>query len=109
MAATSSATFAIFLEFAYFDANKRAEEFTVQNTATNELLAVRNAVFQPYWRNIHYVEVVRHPIGAEANMRELVKEWAYYERKYTSNSNYYNQVREEAEQVIFIAPKLTIG
>jgi len=109
MAATSSATFAIFLELDRDDRNKRAEESTVQNTATNELLAVRNAVFQQNWHNIHYVEVVRHPIGAEANMRELVKEWAYYERKYTSNSNYYNQVREEAEQVIFIAPKLTIG
>ena len=99
--------FVIFLEFNRDDRNERAEEFAVQNAATNEQLTVRNAHFyKSYWHNAHYVEVLRHPIGADTNMRELVKEWAYYENKY----KFPNEDRDEAEQVIFIAgPSLPIG
>ena len=107
VAATSLATFAIFLEFFYtYDRKKRAnelKEFTAQNPATNEHLAVRNAIFEKQAAGpVYYVEVLRHPIGADASMRELVKEWAIFEKKY--------DFRGEQEQVISVAgPSLTIG
>lgn len=93
MTATTSASFAIFLKFNFYaDRNKRAKEFTVQNVATNEQLAVRNIKPGNF---VRYVEILRHPIGADANMRKLVKEWAF---------------DGEAEQMIFIdGTSLTIG
>ena len=111
MAATVQSTFVIFLEFFNFiDRDERAKEFTVQNPATNEQLSIRNAHFnKPFVQfgghgQINYVEVLRHPIGADANMREWVKQRAYYDYKYDY------QVRDKAEQVISLTgPSLIIG
>ena len=100
MAALTPSTFAIILELNSADRNKRANELAVQNAATNEQLIVRYANFY----HINYVEVLCHPIGADANMRERVKEWAYHE--YKNNYKYDHQ----ADQVISIARQsLKIG
>ena len=97
--------FAIFLEFTRDDRNERAEEFTVQNTATNEQLAIRNAILdKQYWGRTEYMEVLRHPIGADAKIREWIEQRAFYTSKY----KYSWQKLDEAEQVISIA-SLIIG
>ena len=108
MAATTQSTFIIFLEFKYHlgARNKRAKEFTVQNTATNEQFDVRNAIFdKPYWGRTDYAEVLRHPIGADAEIREWIEQRAYYTSKY----KYMWQKLDEAEQVISISPSFIIG
>ena len=88
----------------------------MENATTKEELTVRNACFknpavefeidiqhmeQTLIENIHYVEILRHPRGADVKMREWVKQMAYHEKKYT----------EEANQVITIGgwTPLTIG
>ena len=96
-AATSPSTFIIYLQHALRQHQRLdAEERTLTNAATKEELTVRNAVFQAGALPYHYVEIMRHPIGAEANMREWVKERAYYEK--TWNPTAYG----EEEQVIWI-------
>ena len=105
MAATTSATFVIFLEFSYADRDKRAEEITVQNAATVEQLAVRNGISnKPHSDPINYVEVLRHPT-ADANVRDWVNGWAYYGSKYKFAYEDY----DEAERVISVAGPFTIG
>ena len=78
MTATTSATFAIFIELKFSERDFRVEEFNIEKTATNEQLTVRNAVYNLH----HYVEIKRHSIGADAFMREWIKErasaYAYY-------------------------------
>ena len=96
--------------------------FNIENSTTKEQLVIRNAIFETpetevyYGGIIRYAEVVRHPIGAAAKMREWVDKRAYFEDAYYKTEEegddeegpqpYY----EAFEQVIWIAwPSLTIG
>ena len=57
---------------------------------------MRNASFtKQSGEDIFYTEVLRHPVGAGATMREWVKQRAYYER-------FEPQFYDEAEQVLWI-------
>ena len=91
-ATTTSSAFVVYLQVCYMSLNhllinyvpphERPAEFTIQNAATKEQLTLRNAEIETKANDgifYYYVEVLRHPIGAEAKMREWVKEWAYYE------------------------------
>ena len=79
MLATTQSAFVCYLQF---DRHHRADEGTFENATTKEQLAIRNAQFKrPDGIIIHYVEIVRHPAGAEAKMREWIKGWAYYEAR----------------------------
>ena len=75
-ATAPSAAFVIFLELCgeWRQRDYRAEELTIQNAATKEQLVVRNASFITKYRiRVRYVEIQRYPVGAEANMREWIK------------------------------------
>ena len=94
MAATTASTFVILLHFYYNEHNIRVEEFTMDKAATNEQLAVRNGIFErPEGYDIHYVEILRHPKGAETIMRDWIKKRAYYEKKYKDG----NDIEVEAD------------
>jgi hypothetical protein len=68
-------------------------------------MTVRNASFRwlKHGVDIHYAEILRHPFGTDANMREWIEGRAYFEKKYNSNG--------EAERMILIGDcsGLTIG
>jgi len=96
MAAATSSKFVIFLHFYYGEQHIRVEEFNIDNAATNEQLTVRNAMFKMHpvsSNSIHYVEILRHPKGADAKMRDWVKGRAYYEKKYKDG----NDIEVEAD------------
>ena len=87
LAATTQSAFVIFLQFFRLQSHLRADELTFENEATNEELTIRNAIYEkPNGEIVHYVEVLRHPIGAEAKMRKWVKERAYFEQTYNSSN-----------------------
>ena len=85
-----------------------AEEFTIENAATNEKLSVRNAIFQKPMNgtDMHYAEIVRHPTGADAQIREWIKQRAYYEKDYSSEIDGLGQYDKE-EQTIKIGRMAT--
>ena len=92
MAATTPSTFVIFLQSFHSEpeGHVRVEKFTIDNAATNEQLTVRNAMFKMHptsSNSIHYVEIVRHPRGAEAKMRDWVKGRAYYKNNYKDDDD----------------------
>ena len=76
-------------------------EFILENTDTNEQLTVRNAIFEKPMNGdkIHYVQILRYPMGAEAKM------WGWIE------ANGRRLYQEADERVISIGgwPSLTIG
>ena len=80
LTATTRSAFVIYIE--HYLSRHVAEERTDPNATTNEQLSVRNAVFKApmYREKIRYVEIMRYPTGAEANMREWVKRRAYFEQ-----------------------------
>ena len=103
LAATTSSAFVIFLEFDYSERHLRVGEFTFENAATKEELTVRDAIFKNPLNgaDVHYVELLRHPIGADAIMREWIAKRAYYEKQYSSH------VDENNKEIWIYAP--TIG
>ena len=84
LAATTQSAFVILLQLKYAERHLRADELTLENAATKEELTVRNANFawlkQGY--DIHYVEIMRNPIGAE--MREWIEKRTYYENDFNN-------------------------
>ena len=78
----------------------------MENAATNEQLGVRNAILElpetekHQGLDIHYVEIVRHPAGADAKIRDWIEKRAYFEKIYTENV-------EEEQQIMISWP--TIG
>ena len=108
MAAITSSTFVIFIRN---HSNFRPDERAEQSLDTDEELAVRNALFESALEeenNIEYVEIMRHPIGAETKMREWIKERAYFEKK--CRGRYFDDVEQhdQLEQVVCVT-QLTIG
>jgi len=96
LAATSPSIFVIFLESSQSEQHNRAEKLTIQNAATKEQLVVRNVCFNTTWGfDVIYVEIVRHPIGACAKIREWIKKRAYYEK-------FYGRSYDETEQIISV-------
>ena len=73
----------IFLSY-QFEQHNRTEEFSIENAATKEELAVRNAISEKpgHGGNIHYVEIMRYPTGADVNMREWIKVRANFEKNF---------------------------
>ena len=101
LGATTASTFVISLEFYRDELHDRVEEFKLENAKTNELLAARNAQVQNE-SDVHHVQIVRHPSGADAIMRECIEKRAYYENMCTDGN--------PVKQVISIGwPLLTIG
>ena len=94
MTATTSSAFVIFLQFNLSEQHLRADESTIENATTKEQLTVRNGIFKWLWTGIHYVEILRNPIGADAKMLEWIKERAYYEKKFNGH--------DETNKVIWI-------
>ena len=98
LAATAPSTFAILIER---HEHNRADEFTFYNAATKEEFSVRNAHFiKPRYVNIiYYVEIMRHPKGADAKMRDWIEKRAFCD--------------DDREKQILIGmsswPSLTIG
>ena len=67
-------------------------------------MTVRNAFFdKPYADEKHYVEIVRHPAGADAQMQEWIKERDYFETKYKNNET------DGDENQVMLIYKPTIG
>jgi len=102
LTATTQSAFAIFLEFYQSERHLRTDEFNIENPATKEQLSIRNAIFKkPNGDDIHYVEVLRHPMDADAKMQEWIEKRAFYKKnKFDSHG--------EANKVIWI-DDLTIG
>ena len=77
----------ILLEFYFDKQHLRADEPPIQNAATKEQLSIRNAIFKKPGNEgeIQYVEIVRHPAGADVNMREWIKKRAYFVKKYKNH------------------------
>ena len=92
---------------------QRADELQIENAATNEQLAAQNKVFKSanYGLHIHhYLEIVRHPKGANTKIREWIEQRAYYENKYKHDDDGSRSYHEADEQMISIPePALTIG
>ena len=105
LAATIPTTFVVYLQF-YYSANvKQADEFKIENAATNEELTVSNAIFTPrYGDGINFVEILRHPAGADTKMREWLKKRAYFEKQFEAQ----DEDDEDANKVIWITQP-TIG
>ena len=62
----------------------------MENATTKEELTARNGMFKrPCLDDIHYVEIVRNPAGANANMREWIKKRGYYEKKFDDRDDEY--------------------
>ena len=82
------------------------------NAVTNEQLTIRNANFTNANTNsninIDYVEIVRHPMGEAAKMRDWLKQRAYYERMY-SRTSYDNDNGTMQEISIDLPTRLIIG
>ena len=58
-------------------------EFKCENANTKEQLVARNEYYgKPVgWeKDAHYVEILRHPLGAEAKMQDWLRERAYFEK-----------------------------
>lgn len=93
MAATTSSTFVVFLEF--YGHAYPTDKINLQNATTKEQLTIRDAMFKipKQFERIRYVEILRHPIGAEAKLREWIEQRAYYEKIYQG----------ETEKIIWIA------
>ena len=111
MAATAPSTFVILIDNCITPWGQhpehRADEFNLDNATTNEQLTVRNGHFKKpkYGDILHYVEIMRHPKGANAKMRDWLKQRAYYEKKYQEGN------KDDEKQVISLNtwPRLTIG
>ena len=105
LAATTQATFVIFIDPIPSSQQHHVDEFNYENATTKEQLTVRNAIFEkPGGNVIHYVEILRHQMGANATMREWIKNRAHYEKLYKVDG-------DEAEQIVRIRgwPPPTIG
>ena len=63
-----------------------------------------------YGDEIHYVEIVRHPIDADDKMRNWIKERAYYEERNKRDDDK-TKPFHEAERMIWIGgwSSMTIG
>ena len=98
LTATTSSTFVCFLEF--HPQRRRANEFNYENANTKEQLTVRNTVFNfKYYdlKELHFVQILRHPVGATAKMQEWIKQRAYWE-KIDESHNHEDKVElDEAE------------
>ena len=101
MAATAQRTFVIFLEFNDRNGRNRTDEFKIEHATTKEQLTVRNAKYNKEWDIFCepvekcYVEILRHPTGADASMREWLKELAYYEKRYEYDGYYHEAIEEQ--------------
>ena len=88
MAATTSSTFVIYLQLPlgyHYYLFGRIEEFNIENATTNEQLVVQIACYDMELDpedDVHYVELLRHPKGANAEIQEWLKERAYYEKSH---------------------------
>ena len=107
MAATTSTTFVIFLQFDRGEQHIHMEEFNIENAATNEQLTVRNAIFgRPKGRNIHYVKVLRHSTGEDAKCREWIEDRAYYEKKYGCDDDIVVEPNNEGKHIWIEHPSI---
>ena len=99
-AAATPSTFAIRID--YLTA-KPGDEI-IENATTNEQLAIRHGYFDSQQHGtIHFVEILRHPMGADANLREWLKKRDYYENRYN------NAQHEEERKIQISGYELTIG
>ena len=89
METTAQSAFVVLLQFKYTEQHLRAEELTFENAATKEELTIRNAQFKwlKHGIDIHYVEILRNPMGAGAKMRGWIEKRGNLEKKYNDPDN----------------------
>ena len=113
LSATTCATFVIFIDSSQLlEQHNRVEEFTIENAITKEKLTVRNdqaewPELHGYGSDLHYVKIMRNPMGADARMQEWIEERAYYQQEH--NNQYYGTLTEQQQPMICVGPWLTIG
>ena len=87
LATTAPSTFVILISQPFH--LPRVEEFNLENATTSEQLTLRNGHFKKAINGkilFNYVEIMRHPKGANAKMREWLMQRAYYEKKYNKDN-----------------------